>query len=196
MEEINSLEVRYLAEFDPDSGSIRAIGPYNALRDRKNVVDIDTTLVDRIHSGEVKIHSCFLSIDSGSVAIAETKTVYTIDDVLHRIPEAHYADFENADIIIEQFPNKICVRLSEVWGGTYPYKNKPKNFKSRNTVWSGDTECEFLITKPNDPNIIYDYFRCYLEDIKTDYCFHLTNPKKECSIYTKRILENYITEIQ
>ena len=196
MEEVEIIlpQIKYLAEFCPESGSILSIGPYDSLKNKKNITDIDEELVERIHTGEVNIHSCFLNIDKNDVDIAETKYVFAIDDVLHRISDAKYAQIENPDIIVEKKLGNIKIRLSEKWGGNYPLKNKKKSFKPRNTVWSGNTICEFLITKPNDPNIIYDYFKCYLEDIKNDYEYRLTNVEKEYSIYTKRILEKYVME--
>lgn len=194
IDEIVIPEVTYLAVFDPETGSVLSVGPYNALKDNKNIIDIDNDLVERIHSGEVKIHSCFIDLDSEEISIAEAKHVFTIDDVLHRIPLAKDCDVENPDIVIQMQSNKLKIQLSEKWGGNYPYKNKKADFRARKTVWSGDTVCEFLITKPNDPNIIYDYFKCYLEDIQKDYEYDLTKVKNECSIYTKRILKSYVLE--
>ena len=194
----HTIEEKYLAVFDPDSGSIKSIGPYNVLKTQKYTIDIDKDLAQRIHTGEVKIHSCFLDIESGSVEVAETKNISKIDDVLHRISLVEWSDVENPDVVVEfdRINSTLRIQLNEKWGGKYPYNNKNEFFKPRNMVWSGDTMLEFLITKPNDPNVIYEYFTCYLENIKNNFEFKLTNSEKEFSIYTKRILENYVMEVK
>ena len=185
------IEVDYAAVFNPDDGSILSIGPKELLSDKQNKVSINSDIVERINKGELRIQSCFLDISTGSLEIAETKNLFKIDDVLHRIPQ--YTDIQEQPDIYVKYCTKnkmVTVSLHKKWGGLYGQLEVGQ--KTTKVVWSGDTALDFLITKRNDPNIIYNKFSCCIDSlIDNNMQFELDLDNCEFSMYTKRVLKNY-----
>jgi len=185
------IEVDYAAVFNPDDGSILSIGPKELLSDKQNKVSINSDIVERINKGELRIQSCFLDISTGSLEIAETKNLFKIDDVLHRIPQ--YADTQEQPDIYVKYCTKnkmVTVSLHKKWGGLYGQLDNGQ--KTTKVVWSGDTALDFLITKRNDPNIILNKFSCCIDSLIDDNIeFKLRLDNCEFSMYTKRVLKNY-----
>lgn len=190
------IEVDYAAVFNPDDGSILSIGPKELLFTEQNKIPVDAEIVERINKGELRIQSCFLDIDTGSLEIAETKNLFKIDDVLHRVPYYKDVKEEQPDVYI-QFCAKtrmLTFSLHKKWGGSYgSLKNNQKTAK---IVWSGDTVLDFLITKRNDPNIIYDKFSCSIDNLVDNIiAYELSLEFTSFSVYTKRIMKKYALEI-
>jgi len=189
------LEVDYAAVFNPDNGSILSIGPKDLFSNEQNKISINSDIVERINKGELRIQSCFLDISTGSLEIAETKNLFKIDDVLHRIP--NYTDIqEQPDIYVKYCSiNKMfTISLHRKWGGFYGELNNGQ--KPTRVVWAGDTALDFLITKRNDPNIIFNKFSCCIDNlIDNNIEFKLNLDNCKFSMYTKRVMKNYVLEM-
>jgi len=190
-------EHKYSVIYNPSTMQILQVGPSHALLNcGDNCLEIETDIAERILSGEISIHSCYLDADNGEIAITETKSLIKIDDVLHRIPNLKWCTIENPDVYLKlnSKKSKINIQLGVQWGGTFVSKNI-SYAKSRKIVWSGDTLMEFLITDYNDPNIIYDSFSFAIQDLMNDDLeFIIKVPHSEVSVYTKRIFKNYVVE--
>lgn len=192
---LEQVKHNYSAVYDPSTMKIIRVGPSHALENEDNCYEIDSEIAERILSGEISIHSCYIDSANGDIAVTETKSLIKIDDVLHRIPSTTWSDIENPDVylILDCKNSKITVQLGSQWGGTYnPLDEK---IKTRKIVWSGDTQLEFLITDYNDPNVIYDAFNFAIQDlIENDLEYKIKVPSPEVSVYTKRIFKNYIMD--
>lgn len=196
IKQLQEQENKYSIVYDPKTMQILQVGPSHALADRDNCLEIDAEIAERILSGEISIHSCYLDAANGEVAITETKSLIKIDDVLHRIPSLRWSTIENPDVYLklDAENSKINIQLGSKWGGTFVSKDMSYT-KSRKIVWNGDTVMEFLITDYNDPNVIYDAFSFAIQDLmNNDLEFIIKVPYPEVSVYTKRIFKNYVVE--
>lgn len=196
LEELRNMEIKYSAVYDPTTMKIKKVGPSHAMQEEKNCIEINTEVAERILSGEVGIHSCFIDMENGDVGITETKSLIKIDDVLHRIPSSYWSQIEKPDVFLEfdSEKNTITINLSIHWGGKYnPFGED--DIPGRKISWSGDTRMEFLVTNYNDPNIIYDFFNFSIQDlIDNTLEFKIKAPHSDISVYTKRIFKNYVVE--
>ena len=198
VKQLQETKNKYSAIFDPNTMKLKRVGPSYALEHEDNCLEIDADIAERILSGEIRIHSCFLDTDNNKINIAETRHLIKIDDVLHRVPLTNWSDITNPDIyiVLNYNQKKITIDMNVKWNGTFNSTNQT-NIKTRKLVWSGDTMLEFLITDYNDPNIIYDSFSFYVQDlINTQLEFKINVPHKKISVYTKRIFKNYIMDIK
>ena len=196
IKQLQEQENKYSIVYNPDTMQIVRVGPSHALENEDNCLEIDAEIAERILSGEISIHSCYLDALNGEITITETKNLIKIDDVLHRIPSLHWSIIENPDLYLklDAENSKINIQLGAQWGGTYISQDASYT-KSRKIVWSGDTVMEFLITDYNDPNVIYDAFSFVIQDlINNDLEFIIKVPYPEVSVYTKRIFKNYVVE--
>lgn len=194
--QLQEQENKYSVVYNPDTLQLMQVGPSHALEHLDNCLEIDAEIAERILSGEISIHSCYLDAANGEVAITETKSLIKIDDVLHRIPNLFWSTIENPDVYLklDAENSKMNIQLGAQWGGTFVSEDVSYT-KSRKIVWSGDTVMEFLITDYNDPNIIYDAFSFTIQDLMDkDLEFIIKVPYPEVSVYTKRIFKNYVVE--
>lgn len=196
LESLKNIEIKYSAVYDPNTMKFLKIGPSHALEGEDNCIEVQKDIAERILSGEVNIHSCYLDIKNNEVAITETKKLLSIDDILHRIPSLEWSSTDEYDVYLKfDKENKlITLQLGAQWGGTY------KNFSNeilddRRIQWSGDTMMEFLITDYNDPNIVHDFFSVPIDSLmNNDFQYDVTIFDQEVSIYTRRIFKNYVVE--
>jgi len=192
------LDIRYKAQYDPETLSIIKLGPEISITDQEHCIDVEEEIALRILSGEIRVHNCFLDIDSGKVEITESKSLNKIDDVLHRIPLVYWSQHENADIytVFDATASTVTIMLGHQWGGEYVDDNAVESVKPRKIYWEGDTEMEFLITGFNDPNLLYDKFKFSIRDLsKGSIVKKVTVPHKDVSIYTRRLFKKYVMEI-
>jgi len=200
LQEIQNAEaekIQYKARFDPDSFKIVKVGPSISFNDDVNIVDLDEELAERILNGEIKIHNCYLDIDSGGVDIVETQSLTKIDDVLHRIPSKKWCEHEDADVFVchNTVTSSLKIQLGKQWGGNYVDLESTNQPKSRKIHWSGDTEMDFLVTEYNDPNIIFDKFSFNIIDlVNGDMEFQITVPHDNISLYTRRLFKKYVMD--
>jgi hypothetical protein len=188
-------KTEFYASFDPDSGSILSVGPSCAFEGITNIILIDEETALSIIEGRIPISSCMMNISSGEMEFVETKTTFKIDDVLHRIPNIEYTDFERFDLYIihNTEDGTLIFELAEDLSGT---RKNPVSSKKRKINWSGETKMYFFLTDYNDPNVLYQIIELQISDlsankktIKLD--FELPN---RFSIYTRRIFENCVIE--
>jgi hypothetical protein len=183
--------VEYVAVFDPQTGTVLSVGPSHAFINEKYKVPVDKETAESIISGEVKISSCVIDINSNTLEVAEIKSVFKIDNVLHRIISIEYADDTPPDIYITyNSKNKsLKIELSTEFGGT---KVPVVPVKERRILWDGDTEMNFFITDYNDPNVLFETISVKIKDlIGKSKTFKNINCK-QFSVYTRRLFKNYV----
>lgn len=188
-------EPEFYGVYDPDTGRFIKIGPEFAFVNEKYKIKIDRDLVDSIHEGTLKISSCFVDQITGSLEITEIRSLVKIDDVLHRISLKKYVKVKDIDVLLTYYKKtkKLKIELSEELGGTAKSKSK----KTRKIIWDGETELNFIITDYNDPHNIHDNFKIKINELSgKSRTFTLENPPDQFSVFTKRILKNYVWEIK
>jgi hypothetical protein len=185
--------VDYVAVFDPQTGAVLSVGPSHAFINEKHKVPIDKEMAESIISAEIKISSCLVDINSNSLEIAEIKSVYKIDDVLHRIILKEYTDQKKPDIYLTyKSKNKtLKIELSEELGGT---KKPAVAVKQRKIVWDGDTEMVFLITDYNDPNVLFETISIKIKDLIGKSKLFKDIDHNHFSVYTRRLFKNYVMD--
>jgi hypothetical protein len=203
MEEIDFLDfsdivippVTFYAKFDPLSGRVLSVGPKSAFFNEKHIMPIDEDIARKIISGEMSLRSCVVNIAEGDLEIAEVKALHKIDDVLHRIPEDKFAEYDTVDVAVVYLKenNSLVFELSEEHQGTR--KSKVEG-KKRKVTWSGETLFNFYITDYNDPNVLYQRVEFKLTDIvgKTLEVDLVSEIPDKFSVYTRRLFKNYILE--
>jgi hypothetical protein len=183
--------IEYVAVFDPQTGQVLSVGPSHAFQNEKHKVPIDKETAESIISAEVKISSCIININSNTLEIAEIRSVFKIDNVLHRIISTEYA----ADVIPEIYlthssKNKtLKIEMSKEFHGTY---NPKSPHKTRQILWAGDTEMNFFITDYNDPNVLFEIFSVTINDLVGKSKMIKDFNYEKFSIYTRRLFKNYV----
>jgi hypothetical protein len=183
--------VEYVAVFDPQTGAVISVGPFHAFINEKYKVPIDKETAESIISGEVKISSCVIDINSNTLEVAEIRSVFKLDNVLHRIISIQYADNDNSDIYLTyNLKNKsLKIELSTEFGGT---KTPVVPVKERRIVWDGDTEMIFLITDYNDPNVLFEIISVRIKDLVGKSKTFKNIDYNHFSVYTRRLFKNYV----
>ena len=107
-------EVSYVAVFDPETGEVKSVGPSHAFENKPYKIPLDKETAELIIEGKIRINSCFVDITGNTLEIAEIKSVFKIDDVLHRVVETKWAEFDKADIYItyDKSQNTSTVELT------------------------------------------------------------------------------------
>lgn len=183
--------IEYVAVFDPQTGAVLSVGPSHAFADEKNKVAIDKETAESIISAEVKISSCVVNINSNSLEVAEIRSVYKIDNVLHRIISSEYAtDLVPEIYITHNLKNRtLKIEMSKEFNGTY----KPKiPHSTRQILWAGDTEMNFFITEYNDPNLLFEIFSVKINDLVGKSKTFTEFNYEKFSVYTRRLFKNYV----
>jgi len=177
-------QIEYWAIFEPTTGEVTGIYPDPAANDKQYKIKIDRDLAEDIHNGIVQMNSCFVDMDSETVEIVTRQSLTKIDDVLHRVIDKKYVPDQKNDIIIQynELENKIIFVLHSL-------------SKSRKIQWAGSTEMQFFITAYNDPHNLYQTIVFQLTDLEqSSKEFIYTDSHKPFSIFTRRILKNYVFE--
>ena len=203
MEEVDYLDfsdivippVTFYAKFDPLTGRVLSVGPKAAFFNEQNKMPIDEDIARKIISGEMSLQSCVVNIAEGDLEIAEVKALHKIDDVLHRIPEDKFAEYEFVDLAVSYIKSdsKLVFELSEDHQGT---RKSETGKKKRKITWSGETILNFYITDYNDPNVLFQRVEFKLTDVvgKTFEVSLIKDLPNKFSIYTRRLFKNYILE--
>jgi hypothetical protein len=187
--------ITYVATYDPATGAVRSVGPSHAFENEKYKINIDKETAESIISSEIKIHNCFVDINSNTMEIAEVKNIFKIDDVLHRIISKEYFKEEKPDVYLSyNLKNKtLKIQLSEELGGT---KKSKLSIQKRGIVLDGETEMKFLVTDYNDPNLIFEMFSVKINELigKTKTISNVNYDK--FSVYTRRLFKNYVISLK
>jgi hypothetical protein len=195
IEQLEKFQNKYSAVFDVSTGKVISVGPSVAFIDEKNKIEIESDIAEDIITAKINIANCFVDISSGSFEITEIKSIRKIDDVLHRISLKKFSDIENPDLFVTYFSKRkeMKFELSTDLGGT----KKSKKTNRRKIHWGGDTVMDFYITKYNDPHWILYHFDVIIDELegKSKIYKNLDLPEK-FSVFTRRILKNYVLEIK
>ena len=197
MEEIVIPPVEYVAAFDLESGKVTGVGPSYAFNDKPHKIPIDKETAELILEGKIQVHNCFVDTAASKLEIAEVKSMVKIDDVLHRIIEARWADIENPEVTLSynRKEKTLTLELTEAYYGTKPVPEKFHPFSKRKVIWSGDTMMNLLITEYNDPNIMYKMISLSVSElIENKKVFTDLDLPDRFSIYTRRIFKTYVLE--
>jgi hypothetical protein len=183
--------IEYVAVFDSQTGAVLSVGPSHAFANEKYKVPIDKETAESIISAEIKIDSCVIDINSNKLEVAEIKSVFKLDNVLHRIISIEYTDQKNSDIYLTyNSKNKsLKIELSTEFGGT---KVPVVPVKERRIVWDGDTEMNFFITDYNDPNVLFEIISVRIKDLVGKAKIFKNIEYKKFSVYTRRLFKNYV----
>jgi hypothetical protein len=186
-------KITYVAVYDFTTGIVKSVGPSHAFENEKYKIEIDSEIAESIINSEIKIHQCLIDINSGTLEIAEIKSVFKIDDVLHRIISKDFFIEEKIDVYLthDSNNNTLIVELSEEFGGT---KVSKSIFKKRGIVWDGDTELRFILTDYNDPNLIFDMFSVKISELLGKAKIINNVDYSNFSVYTRRLFKNYVIE--
>ena len=191
------VEVKYSAVFDPRTGKVTSVGPSTAFVDETNKIEIDADVAESIIEGKIRISSCVIDLKNNKLEIAEVKTVFRIDDVLHRVSRKEWTDVDCPDVYITCNPKTqtMCVELTEEFYGTYRLPEEYQPVTKRNVLWDGETVMNFFITDYNDPNILYNMLSLKISELEgASKVFRNIDFPKKFSVYTRRIFKNYVME--
>lgn len=175
----------FMASYDKSTGQVLSIGPSHAFAGQIDCVVVDRELAELVLEGKVAISSCVIDMQNNTMEIAEVKSIFKIDDVLHRVVDIEYANIDNPDLIITYSKQNKSLQfsLSEEYNG------------ARRILWDGETVMNFLITDYNDPNILFNMLSLKIADLvgKSVTVENLDMPPK-FSVYTRRLFKNYVIE--
>ena len=185
--------IQYVAVFDPNTGRVISVGPDHAFADQKHTVQISQEIAESIITAETQIHNCQINVESGQLEIAEKKTLNKLDDVLHRIPDIKYLEESKSDIHLTYSSKSkyLKIQLSTEYGGTKKHKG---SIGTRQFIWDGSTDMDFLITDYNDPNLIFQMFSVKLNELVGHNVTIKNIEYDRFSVYTRRLFKNYVIE--
>jgi hypothetical protein len=185
--------VKFVAVFNPDTGAVISVGPSHAFKDQKHKISVNKELAESIINAEIKIDHCVVDMNSNTLEVAEIKSVYKIDDVLHRIMSKKDSEIKKPDIYIK-YDSKLAIlkiEMSTEFGGT---RKTRVGIKKRNIVWDGDTEMQFFITEYNDPNLLFEVVTVTINDLIGKHKLITDFNYSKFSVYTRRLFKNYVIE--
>jgi hypothetical protein len=194
-DEIKVEPVTYVAVFDEITGQILAVGPTHAHKEEKNKIQIDNEIAEMIIEGKINLFNCAIDLRDFSFELVERKLVSKIDDVLHRIVDSEWSPIDRPDIVIsyDDDTSSFTFELTEEFGGTYVLPEKYQPVTKRKVLWDGDTSLNFYFTEYNDPNILYSKHSILLKNlIDSKITIDGVEFPEKFSIYTRRVLKNYI----
>jgi len=169
-----------------NEGVVISICPKGVSNHIENRVSIDIDVVEQVHAGTLQLHNCFVDLNSGELEITREEYLKKIDDIFHRIPEKKFVDssiMADIEILYIEKLKEIKFSMSE-------------RFKSKKIHWSGDTVLRFYFTEYNDPHIIFKKIEITIDELyKNDLKFDLDLDKR-FSVFTRRLLKNYILDIK
>lgn len=197
-EDIVLPKTKFAARFEPTSGKITGVGPIGAFEKDLFKIEIDDDTAIQIIEGKIRIDTCIVNILENRLEITEVKSLFKIDDVLHRIIEKKYVELIEPDLYIKYNVRKkiFIFELSEIFSGTMKTSNKEN--KRKNIIWNGETSMNFYITDYNDPNVLYQTIELTLSDLqKSSLIFNRNDDVPELfSVYTRRLFKNYVLEYE
>lgn len=198
MEELvlNYPPLQYQAEFDIHTGELTAVGPDHYFLGKDNVINIDQETAEMIIEGKIKIHSCFVDLVNNELEITETKNIFKIDNVLHRITEKKWSTVDRPEVYVTYNSKKkqLKFELTEEFKGTKKISKKFYPIKQRKINWSGETEMNFMITDYNDPNLLFELVSFKINEIVGKFKIIDVELPEVFSVYTRRIFKNYVFE--
>ncbi len=199
LQEIILDPVKYVATFEIESGMVTAVGPESAFNGQSNIIPVASDLAEMIIEGKINIINCAVDTRNMTFELLEKKTVTKIDDVLHRVINKDWTEIDNPDIFIvyDTKNNSLTFELTEEFGGTFVLPEKYQPVVKRKIIWDGETILNFYVTEYNDPNILYKKYNVLLKDlVDSKITYNNVQMPDRFSIYTRRVLKNYVLEIK
>lgn len=190
-------EIKFVAEYDINTGKVLRVGPDHAFKDSKHILPIDRETAEHIIAGTIKISDCVVDIHSNTLEMLEVKSVFKIDDILHRIISKEWTEIEKPDIYItyDSLDRLLTFELTEEYYGTKKLDEKFQPVIPRKVIWDGETILHFLITDYNDPNVLYKMISLKILDlIENKVVIKDIDVPSRFSVYTRRIFKNYVIE--
>jgi hypothetical protein len=176
-------EDEYYAVYD-DEGNVTAImSNYHDTTGLRKVV-IDSEIAIAIHEGREYIHKFKVDTVTKEFKKIESLNFHglkKIDDILHRIIDKCWSDISCADLIVTHDKSNKCLIF-----------NLDDSLK--NSSWEGETIMTFFITGYNDPNILKEVISFPIGDLSQGPKIFDFHSNEKFSIYTRRILKNYVCE--
>jgi hypothetical protein len=189
-----------MAKFNPETGDIISVGPSMAFENDQYKLPIEEDIAIMIIEGKMSLSACAVNIEEGQVEISEVKSLFKIDDVLHRITERRFVKDQHTDVLVSYSKESKFFRfaLAEELGGSYTNPFSPDTKKNRRTIWGGETAMQFYVTDYNDPNVLYQRIELTLLDLKDrELIIDQTAELPDTfSIYTRRLFKNYVLEYE
>lgn len=195
-EPIEIPETKYVAVFDLDTGKVLGVGPEVAYAEKENKIEIDAQLAESIITNEISIHDCFIDFYDFKLEIKQVKSLYKIDDVLHRVSLKDFLEDRDADIfVVYNRDEKIFkIELTERFHGSRPVIDR-SNLKKQRMEWRGNVIMTFYLTSYNDPNILYEKIDIRISDLLKDSYKKKIDLPENFSVFTRRLFKKYILEI-
>jgi len=186
----------YVAVFEPDTGKVIGVGPDVAYLDKENKIEIDAQLAESIITNEISIHDCFIDFFDFKLEIKQVKSLYKIDDVLHRVNLKEFSEEADFDVFVvyKRKEKLFKIELTERFYGSRPVLNK-ENLKKQRMEWTGTTTMIFYITGYNDPNILYKRVDITVSDLLKDSYKEKIDLPENFSVFTRRLFKRYVLEI-
>jgi hypothetical protein len=178
--------IEYYAIYNPQTTEVIGIYPKNSAKGIEHKVLIDLDLAESILEGTISLRSCFVDEIDDVLQVVQTRSVRTIDDILHRVVSKEFATFEEADLCItfNSESNTITLSLNE-------------KLKRKKIRWDSHALLKFLVTEYNDPHKVIQVITTTLNDLyENNQIYQYTESDKNFSVFTSRIFKNYIFEKQ
>ena len=190
-------ETNYLASFN-ESGQLTKVGPEHIFNDDERCIELSKEMAEEIISGRVHIAKCYVDVKTGSVEIAQVEKLHKIDDMLYRIVSKEWTEVTIPDVYLtyHKKSQQLIIELTESLGGTHIMPDEFQPVPKRKMVWDGETTLKFMLTDYNDPHIIHNVVEVKLHDL-VDNAFVVNDVEvpQAFSVYTRRLLKDYVLEI-
>jgi hypothetical protein len=176
--------IKYYAIFDRNTSMVIGIYPDHAAAEIDNKLLVENDFAEDVFNGKISLNMCFVDEVEGKLEIIQTKSLRTIDDILHRIIDKKYSRHSFPDVVVRYITaeNSMEFELSD-------------RLKEKTIKWSGDTELKFIISSYNDPHKIYQVVNFTLEEIiKSNVKFPYVGTNNDFSVFTPRIFKKYVFE--
>lgn len=190
-------EVNYLASFN-ETGQLTKVGPSHIFSEDESCIELPKEMAEEIISGRVHIAKCYVDVKTGGVEIAQVEKLHKIDDMLHRIVEKEWTEVTVPDVYItyRKKEKQLSIELTESLGGTHILPDEYQPVAKRKMVWDGETTLKFMLTNYNDPHIIHNVVEVKLHDlVDNPYIMDNIDLPSRFSVYTRRLLKDYVLEI-
>lgn len=197
-EPIEMPETKYVAVFDLETGKVLGVGPEVAYIEKENKIEIDAQLAEAIITNEISIYDCFIDFYDFKLEVKQVKTLYKIDDVLHRISLREFLEDQEVDadvfVIYKKDEKLFKIELTERFYGSRPVIDRA-NLKQQRMEWRGNVMMSFYITGYNDPNILYNKIDITVSDLLKDSYKKKIDLPENFSVFTRRLFKRYVLEI-
>lgn len=165
-------DLKYCLGFDIKNGLITGLFPTTSSKVPETNIKIDTELAEKFLDGIYKFKD--FRIDIKKTKLVSVDHEFNNNDVLFRIPVVPYAS-----------TNAECKIV---------YDNDKLKFSLDSSIeYNTNLSFDFLVTKYNDPTIIFKTKQLSINDIKKGYSFDLD--VEDFSIFTSKYFEDYSLEI-